>query len=186
MVDYVDSHTLCGSDPNPKDVAWWIDWCSASSSKEPWAVYTQLHEQVNLIGVGCVTTEEFDIKYGAKGLLSREDIQYLFFLQQSPSWDNFACMSHLDCSDDVYMRNVARVRTFLNVVVDEIWWDERLSPYNHNPHFPYFVTHYTDGMPICSVGGSLFDVLFNPKYFPCLPPNCTPRKPPSHWYAGNV
>ena len=41
---------------------------------------------------------------------------------------------------------------------------ERLSPYNHNPHFPYFVTHFTDSMPICSVGGELSDVLFNPKY----------------------
>ena len=29
IVDYVDSHTLCGLDPGPKDVAWWIDWCSS-------------------------------------------------------------------------------------------------------------------------------------------------------------
>ena len=43
--------------------------------------------------------------------------------------------------------------------MDEIWWDERLSPYNRNPHFPYFITHFTDSMPICSVGGSLFDML---------------------------
>ena len=62
------------------------------------------------------------------------------------------------------MRNVASVHTLLNAPVDEIWWDERLSPYNHNPHFPYFVTHYTDSMPICSMGGSLSDALFNPKY----------------------
>ena len=53
-------------------------------------------------------------------------------------------------------------RTLLNSVVDKIWWEERLSPYNHNPHFPYFVTHFTDSMPICSVGGDLSDVLFNP------------------------
>ena len=49
-------------------------------------------------------------------------------------------------------------------MVDETWWEERLSPYNHNPHFPYFVTHFTDGMPICSVARDLSDVLFNPKY----------------------
>ena len=41
----------------------------------------------------------------------------------------------------MYMRNVSRVRTLLNSVVDEMWWEERLSPYNHNTHFPYFVTH---------------------------------------------
>ena len=105
------------------------------------------------------------MKYGAEGLLSHEDLfQYLYFLRQSPIWDNCAYQSCSDCSDDMYMRNASRVRTLLNSVVDEIWWEERLSPYNHNPHFPYFVTHFTDGMPICSVGGDLSDVLFNPKY----------------------
>ena len=45
-----------------------------------------------------------------------------------------------------------------------VWWEERPSHYNHNPHFPYFVTHFTDSMPTCSVGGDLSHVLFNPKY----------------------
>ena len=49
-------------------------------------------------------------------------------------------------------------------MVDEIWWDERFSPYNHNPHFPYFIMHFTDSMPMCSLGGDLSDVFFNPKY----------------------
>ena len=73
-------------------------------------------------------------------------------------------MSCSDCSDDIFVRNVARVREYLNAVIDEIWWSDRLSPYNHNAHFPYFVvTHYTDSMPICTVGGTLSDVLFNPQ-----------------------
>ena len=151
--------------PDPKNVRWWIDRCSAKRSNEPREIYTQLRKQVNLIGVDCVTAEEFYMKYGAEGLLSREDLfQYLHFLRQSPSWDNCAYQSRSDCSDNVFMENVSRVRTLLNSVVDEIWWEERLSPYNHNPHFPYFVTHFTDSMPICSVGGELSDVLFNPKY----------------------
>ena len=150
--------------PDPKDVRWWIDRCSAKCSTEPHETYTQLRKQVNLIGVDCVTAEEFYKKYGAEGLLSRKDLfQYLYFLRQSPSWD-CAYQSRSDCSDDMYMRNVSRVRTLLNSVVDEIWWEERLSLYNHNPHFPYFVTHFTDSMPICSLGGDLLDVLFNPKY----------------------
>ena len=73
-------------------------------------------------------------------------------------------MSRADYSDDIYMRNVARVREYLNAVIDEIWWSNRLSPYNYNPHFPYFVTHFPDSMPICTMGGTLSDVLFNPKY----------------------
>ena len=52
-------------------------------------------------------------------------------------------MSCSDCLDDVCMRDVARVHTLLNVVVDGIWW------------------HH---MPICSVGASLSNVLFNSKH----------------------
>ena len=148
--------------PDPKDVRWWINRCPAKRSNEPRETYTQLRKQVNLIGVDCVTAEEaeeFYMKYGVEGLLSCEDLfQYLYFLRQSRSWDNCAYQSRSDCSDDLYMRNVSPVQTLVNSVVDEIWWEERLSPYNHNPHFPYFVAHFTNNMPMCS------DVLFNPKY----------------------
>ena len=61
-----------------------------------------------------------------------------------------------------------RVRSYLNGVVAEIRWAERLSEWNHVPHFPYFVTHYVDSMPIASIGGILDDVLFNPKYARCV------------------
>ena len=36
------------------------------------------------------------------------------------------------------------------------------------PHFPYFVTHFTDAMPISSIGGAISDILFNPKYAGCV------------------
>ena len=72
------------------DVRWWIDRCQSS----------QLPKQVNLMGIDCVTAEEFYLKYGAGGSLSCEDLfQYLFFLQQSPTWDNSAHMSRSDCVD---------------------------------------------------------------------------------------
>ena len=136
-----------------------------SKSNEPRQTYALLRKQVNLIGVDCVTAYEFYMKYGAEGLLFLQKFfQYLYFLRQCPNWDNCAYQSCSDCSDDVYMRNVSRLRTLLNFAVDEIWWEERLSVYNHHPHFPYFVTHFTDSMPICSVGGDLSDVRFNPKY----------------------
>ena len=73
-------------------------------------------------------------------------------------------MLRLDYLDGVYMGNIAHVPTLLNALVDDIWSDERLSPDNLSPHFPYFVTHFTNSMPICSVGGFLSGVLFNPKY----------------------
>ena len=67
--------------PTPKDVESWIDRCSSNRCTEPHTTYTQLCKQVNLIGVECVTAEEFNMKYGTEGLLSREDLfQYLFFL----------------------------------------------------------------------------------------------------------
>ena len=29
----------------------------------------------------------------------------------------------------------------------------RLNPFNHCPHFPFFMTQFTDSMPISSIGG---------------------------------
>ena len=137
--------------PDPKDVDWWIDGCRAKRSNEPRTVYTQLRKQVNLIGVDCVTAEEFYMNCVAEGLLSREDLfQHLLFLKQSPSWDNCAYMSRSDCVDNMFMQNIARVCTLLNSVIDETRWDDRLSPYNYNPHFPYFVTHFTSVSLSCS------------------------------------
>ena len=60
------------------------------------------------------------------------------------------------------MWNHLMMGTFISLLWN--WWSERFSPHNHNPHFPYFVTHYTDSMPICSFSGSLYDVLFDPKW----------------------
>ena len=53
---------------------------------------------------------------------------------------------------------------YLNSVVQEICWSGCLDTWNHTPHFPYFVTHFVDSMPIASIGGILSDVMFNPNY----------------------
>ena len=65
------------------------------------------------------------------------------------------------CVVDVTMK---KFREYLNMVVDEVRRSGRLNHYNHSPHFPHLVTHFTDSMPISSMGGALSDVLFNPKY----------------------
>ena len=55
-------------------------------------------------------------------------------------------------------------RGFLNHVVKEIRWSDRLNCFNLCPHFPYFMTHFMDSMPISSIGGMWFVDLWNPKY----------------------
>ena len=56
----------------------------------------------------------------------------------------------------------------VKLAVDEVHWSDRLNRFNHNPHFPYLVTHFTNAMPISSIGGALSDILFNPKYAGCV------------------
>ena len=50
------------------------------------------------------------------------------------------------------------------VVVHKIRWSDRLNGFNHCPHFPYFMTHFADSMPISSIGRMWFLDLWNPKY----------------------
>ena len=64
-----------------------------------------------------------------------------------------AFMSHADYSEVAWRQSVARAREYLNHVVQEIRWADGLNPFNHCPHFPFFMTHFTDPMPINSIGG---------------------------------
>ena len=73
-------------------------------------------------------------------------------------------MPHTECSEVSWRQSVARVREYLNHVVQEIRWADRLNPFNHCPHFPFFMTHFTDSMPISSIGGIWSAYLWNPKY----------------------
>lgn len=43
-------------------------------------------------------------------------------------------------------------------------WGDRLNPFNHSTLFPYCVTAIGDTFPISTIGGSLADVLYQPKY----------------------
>ena len=109
-------------------------------------------------------------KYGHDEILLRKHLfRFFFFLKHTPP---HRC-AHLfsgatGCSEEAWWASVHRVRSYLNGVVAEIRWAERLSGWNHVPHFPYFVTHYVDSMPIASIGGILCDALLNPKYAGCV------------------
>ena len=68
------------------------------------------------------------------------------------------------CSEAAWRQSVARVCEYLHRVVQEIRRADRLNPFNHCPHFPFFITHFTDSMPMSSIGGIWSANLWNPKY----------------------
>ena len=70
----------------------------------------------------------------------------------------------VEVSECAYRASVARAREYLTEVVQEIRWADRLNPWNHGPHFPYWMTQFTDSMPISSIGGIWSAELWNPKY----------------------
>ena len=94
----------------------------------------------------------------------RKNVHFLFQDEACNRKECTAYMSQLAASVDVVDAAVIKVCEYLNMVVDEIPWSDRLNRYNHNPHFPYLVTHFTDSMPISLIGGALSHILFNPKY----------------------
>ena len=67
-----------------------------------------------------------------------------------------------ECSKGALLQSVARVREYLNHVVQEIRWAERLNPFNSCLHFPFFMAHFTDSMPIGLIGGVWGVDLWNP------------------------
>ena len=56
---------------------------------------------------------------------------------------------------------------YLAQVMNEIHWEDRLSPYNHTPHFPLWFVGAVDTFPLrvlTPVSSRLRKALFNPKY----------------------
>ena len=122
------------------------------------------------MGIDAYSAKEFWLKYGHDEILPRENLfRFFFFLKHTPPHRCAHLLSGATgCSEEAWWASVHRVRSYLNGVVAEIRWAERLSEWNHASHFPYFVTHYVDSMPIASMEGILCYVLFNPKYAGCV------------------
>jgi hypothetical protein len=57
------------------------------------------------------------------------------------------------CLEAAWRQSAPRVHEYLKYVVQEIRWADRLDPFNHCSHFLFFMTHFTDSMPITSIGG---------------------------------
>ena len=78
-----------------------------------------------------------------------------------------SCLTHLD-DHSFFWGSVKKVREYSGQVIDETKWDCRLDPFNHSPHSPFFVAHFTDAMPIACWGGAMSDCLWNPKKADCV------------------
>ena len=118
------------------------------------------------MGADAYTPEEFWMKYGHPKFLDRESMhRFFFWMKHTPTSYGGAYMSQTDnCSEVEWRRCVDRVRNLLNHVVQEIRWADRLNRLNHCPHFPFFMTHFIDSMPISFIGGIFSADLWNPKY----------------------
>ena len=123
--------------------------------------------QVARMGADAETLEEFWMKYGHPELLDCESLfRFFFFLMKhTPPAESGAFMSRTEgCLEVAWRQSVARVRECLNHVVQAIRGASRLNPFNHCPHFPFFMTHFTDSMPMSSIGGIWSADPWNPKY----------------------
>ena len=56
------------------------------------------------------------------------------------------------------------VREYLNHVVQEILMGRPVDSFQPLPHFQFFMAHFTDSMPISSIGGIWSVDLWNPRY----------------------
>ena len=149
-------------------VRWWMERCGRRQIKNGKEVVTPCRshrEQIAVMGCDAVTVEEWHQKYGHDVLLTREEmVIFLFKMKHATAKDVAAYISQSQASSSVVEATIKKVREYLNIVVDEIRWSDRLNPCHHSPHFPYLVTHFTDSVPFSPIGGALFDVLFDPKY----------------------
>ena len=83
-------------------------------------------------------------------------------MKYTPPAESSAFMSRTEgCSEVAWRQSVARVCEYLNHVVQEIRWADRVNPFNHCPHFPFFMTHFTNSI---FIGGIWSADLWNPKY----------------------
>ena len=148
-------------DPQPDGVQWWIKHCGGSRL---------MRLQISYTGLDAYFAEESGLEFGHMDILPcKHLIRFFFFLKHTPPYGTaHVLLGAKGCSGDAWWGNVHRVRSYLNGVVAEIRWVERLSEWFHVPHFPYFATHYVDNISIACIGGILCDVLFNPKFAGCV------------------
>ena len=84
------------------------------------------------MGIDAHSAEEFWLKYGHDDLLPCEHLfRFFFFLKHTPPQRCAHLLSGATgCSEEAWWASVHRVRSYLNGVVAEIRWAERLSEWS--------------------------------------------------------
>ena len=91
-------------------------------------------------------------------------VLFCFWMKHTSPTETGAFMSGTKgCSDAAWCQSIVRVREYRNHVVQEIPRADKLDPFNHCPHFPFFMTHFTDSIHISSIGGIWSADLGNPE-----------------------
>lgn len=87
--------------------------------------------------------EQLWLKYGNAGpLRERKDLlNVLVVLKMDPTVDQ---LHRVLGEPRGAMEKVRECFAWLVNVVDDVKWDDRLSPLNHTSHFPYYVTFFVD------------------------------------------
>lgn len=94
--------------------------------------------------------------------------KYIFlaykYIHQYPQQEN-TCV--LGISSTTLKTKIIPVLSILAQTLNEIFWEDRLDPYNHAPDFPYYVTCMVDTIPIYvqnPTNAIIGRWLYNPKY----------------------
>lgn len=80
-------------------------------------------------------------KYGGETtpIQNPKDLYRIYtYIHRYPRWRQ--CKRDLEYSKWCVSKKLMPHMTYLASVMDEIHWEDRLSPYNHTPHFPKYVT----------------------------------------------
>ena len=125
------------------------------------------HKQIAQIGMDADTAEERYYKDGHKGIPFEERkalFWFLYILKHNPGFNNAKWQTHADdCNRTVWEQFWTCLDYFLEHT-NELDFEGRLNKHNHSPLFPYVVTLIGDCFPVASTGGTISNVLFQPKH----------------------
>ena len=89
---------------------------------------------------------------------------FIYILKHNPGFESVQWQTHADeCNPMVWEEFWICVAYFLQHA-NELDFDGRLNKHNHTPLFSYLVTLIGDCFRVGSTGGTINDVLFQPKY----------------------
>ena len=107
-------------------VQWWIKCCGGSWS---------LRKQIIWVLMPTLP-RSFGQSMGMMRYFHEHLFRFFFFLKHTPPHRCAHLLSGATgCCEEASWASVHRVRSYLNDVVAEIQWAERLSEWNHVPHF---------------------------------------------------